>query len=209
MVQLHASRYEQAGSRPTEDIDILANSRQRPQSMTELIAERLVELGYEVAKRTGGITTPTTVFRFECDGEVVDVLAPDGLGDVPPRTLGTGETLQIPGGTQALHRTETVMVEVEGGRSGAMRCPSLSAALLLKARSIQTAHRDQDRQDLVVLLSCVDDPIAVRGQLKPSELRWLRRAAKRLRIDAPDLSDIFSGEQLARARAAYKLLSGT
>jgi hypothetical protein len=35
MVQLHAHRHGRAGARPTEDIDILANSRERPRSFTE------------------------------------------------------------------------------------------------------------------------------------------------------------------------------
>jgi hypothetical protein len=187
MVQLHAARHGQAGVRPTEDIDILANSRERPKSLTELIAQRLIELGYEVAQQTGLIGTPT-IYRFERGGEIVDVLGPDGMKGLPPKTVYNNETIQVPAGTQALTRTETVEVQVEGGRTGVLRCPTLPAAILLKARAIQSVQRDQDRQDLVVLLSCVDDPIDVKRQLKKTELGWLRKAGDRLRLDEPDLA---------------------
>src|SRR5690606_28758931 len=105
MVQLHALRHGQGRIRPTVDIDILADSRQRPRSLTELVAERLIRLGYEAGEPTGLIGTPT-LFTFERDGARVDVLGPDGL-KTPPRTIEKHETIPVPGGTQALQRTET------------------------------------------------------------------------------------------------------
>jgi hypothetical protein len=206
MVQLHAYRHGQAGVRATVDIDILADSRQQPRSLTEVVAQRLLELKFEVAQHTG-LVGPPTVHRFERGGEVVDVLGPDGMKGQPPRTVANNETIQVPAGTQALARTERVQVRVLGGRVGVLRCPSLTAALLLKSRAIRIVHRDQDRQDLVVLLSCVDDPFDVKQQLTKKQLDWLQKAAVRLRIEEPDLSDLFAREQLARARAAYRLLT--
>ncbi len=47
MVQLHAYRRGQANVRPTEDIDVLGDSRSRPVSITEVIAEKLIELGFK------------------------------------------------------------------------------------------------------------------------------------------------------------------
>lgn len=205
MVQLHASRHGQAGVRPTEDIDILADSRQRPKSLTEVIAQRLIKLGYQAGVQTGLIGAPT-LFSFERDGSVVDVLGPDGT-KFPPKTIANNETIKVPGGTQALARTEVIELRVEGGRTGRLRCPTLPGAILLKARSITKKHRDQDRQDLVVLLSCVDDPLAVKQDLTRNERRWLRNAAGRLDIDSADLEDLIPAEQLARARATYELLT--
>ena len=206
MVQLHAYRYGQSGMRATTDIDILANSREHPRSVTEVIAERLLELGYGVADHTG-LVGPPTVYSFERQGEVVDVLGPDGMKNLPPRTLDNNETIQVPAGTQALDRTETVEVRVRGGRTGFLLCPSLAAALLLKARVATSAGRGQDRGDLVLLLSCVEDPIALKQQLRKKELNWLRQASGGLRIDDGDLLDLVTAEQLARARATYALLS--
>ena len=203
MVQLHAYRHGQAGVRATTDIDILANSRELPRSLTEIIAERLLVLGYQVAEQAG-LSGPPTIYRFERGGEVVDVLGPDGLKGIPPKTVGKNETFQVPAGTQALARTETVEVRVQGGRIGVLRCPSLPAALLLKARA--THGRDQDRTDLVALLSCVDDPITLKQHFSKRELTWLRNA-KNLRIDDTDLADLFPAEQLTRARATHALLT--
>jgi hypothetical protein len=159
-----------------------------------------------VAQQTG-LIGPPTIYRFERDGEVVDVLGPDGLKRLPPKTLGNNETIQVPAGTRALARTQAIEVEVAGGRTGVLRCPTLGAAILLKARAIRNRRRDQDRQDLIVLLSCVEDPIAVRQQLRKRERGWLRAAAGQLCIDDAALADLFGGEQLASARAAYALLA--
>jgi hypothetical protein len=49
MVQLQAARHGVESTRPTEDVDVLGNSRSRP-STTERIAERLVSLGFELAE---------------------------------------------------------------------------------------------------------------------------------------------------------------
>jgi hypothetical protein len=144
MVQLHAYRYGQAGIRATVDIDLLANSRHRPRSLTEEIAELLLDDGFEVSEDTR-LVDPPTVYRFERSGQIVDVLGPDGTKG-PPLTVGQSQTIQIPGGTQPLKRAEVVKVRLVNGRTGVLRCPNLAGAVLLKARAIQSVSRDQDRR---------------------------------------------------------------
>jgi hypothetical protein len=79
MVQLHGLQHDN-DPRPTIDIDILGNSRRRP-AMTERLAQILIDRGGEVAmpprsnKKLG--------YRFEVDGEVVEILGPDGLTSNP------------------------------------------------------------------------------------------------------------------------------
>lgn len=94
-------------------------------------------------------------FRFEVDGEIVEVLGPEGLrGD--PKTIGKQTTFQVPGGTQALRRTETVRVSLQGGPAVELRRPSLLGAILIKARVVAKQRRlkfDSDRQDLILLLT--------------------------------------------------------
>lgn len=131
MVQLHVERYGARGMRPTDDLDILADSRRRP-SATERISEHLAQRGFELAAPTG--LTRDTAYRFTRGDLIVDVLGPDGVGGRPPRTIGNLETIQIEGGTQALARTEVVRVRLEGTEAE-VRCPSLLGAILLKARS--------------------------------------------------------------------------
>jgi Nucleotidyl transferase AbiEii toxin, Type IV TA system len=203
MVQLHVARAGEPASRPTEDIDIIGDSRKRP-SATERIAARLIVLGFRVADV---LVEPATAFRFVRDGAIVDVLAPEGTGRRhPPKTVEGFQTIQVPGGTQALARTETVCVRLDDVEAD-IRCPSLLGALLLKARAVRNLHRYQDREDLIRLLGCVDDPVTLSAELKKSERSWLRRAGDRLRLDDPGLSQLFSADQLARARAAYTLLT--
>lgn len=182
----------------------------RPRSLTEVIAERLLDLGYEVAQPASAIDPPT-ICRFEREGETIDVLGPDGMKGTPPKTVGGFQTIQVPGGTQALARTESVEIRVGDGRTGFVRCPNLAAALLLKVRVLRIGNgmRDQDRGDLVLLLACAEDPILIREHMTNTERGWLRKGAKRLRIDEDDLADLFSSDQLARARAAFSLITAT
>ncbi len=89
MVQLHASRFGQPATRSTEDIDILGDSRKRP-SVTERIGQTLRDLGIEIAER---LVDPPVAFRFERDGTVVGLLAPDGTASRnPPKTVDNHQT---------------------------------------------------------------------------------------------------------------------
>src|SRR5215218_5734499 len=117
-------------SRPTADI--LGDARQRP-SATESITRQLTELG-ATRHEIGGFESEKG-FRFAVDGQVVDVLAPDGLGR-PAMTDAQFQTIQIPGGSQALSRTETVILVIDDQRVSLHR-PTLTGAILLKARSIR------------------------------------------------------------------------
>lgn len=88
--------------------------------------------------------------RYQRGGVSVDVLAPEGLG---PRTDLTttppDRTLQVPGGTQALDRTEFVPV-VFGDRQGLVARPSLLGAIVGKAVAVGVDDvPDAQRLDLV------------------------------------------------------------
>jgi len=149
-------------------------------------------------------------YRFEVDGAIVEVLGPDGV-KTDPKTIGKHTTIEVPGGTQALKRSEIVMVSVEGGPAVAMRRPSLLGAILIKARVVARARKDKfesDRQDLILLLGLVEDPrmLATEGGLKRSERQWLRAIEAKIDFRDPALSDLFSPETLTRAEQAYRLL---
>jgi len=203
MVQLHVNRYGDGSARPTDDVDVLGDSRKRP-SATERIAEMLSSLRFELDKPTG--LEMGTAYRFTRGDEVVDVLGVDGTRK-PPKTLGQFETIKVKGGTQALRRTETVIV-VLNAKETPVRCPTLLGAILLKARAITSPQRDQDREDLVRLLLCVEDPTGLAGELTKKERRSLRRASKHLAFDdeSGDLRAIFTADQIATARVTYDLL---
>ena len=73
-------------------------------------------------------------YRFEIDGEVVEILGPDGLAS-DPKTVNGLTTFQVPGGRQALSRTETVLVSLDGTPPRRLRRPNLLGAILKDARS--------------------------------------------------------------------------
>jgi len=204
MVALFAIEAQQT-QRATTDIDVLADARARP-SGTAWATRRLEALGATVhelqrSERERG-------FRFDLDGQIVDVLAPDGLGPSGATTTGKLQTIQIPGGTQALNRTEVVEILID--RDAVMlRRPSLIAAILLKARALRTHARPQDqRYDLITLLGLLDDPRAARTEITSKEIGWMRSISGQLSIDDPALRESFEATRLRAARAAYRVLAG-
>ena len=201
MVALYAIEAAEI-QRPTTDIDILGDARQRP-SGTEWVTNRLQALG--ASRHTIGGFEAEKGFRFELDGHVVDVLAPDGLAR-PPMTDAQFQTIQIPGGSQALRRTETVAMVIEGARVE-LRRPTLLAAILLKARSLRVHSRPEDqRADLITLLALLTDPRAAVKELTNRERAWLQAIEDKLDLADRDLDAEFDATRLRIARAAYARL---
>lgn len=131
MVQLHAAEH-QGDSRLTDDVDFLGEARRAP-SMTPRIARTLEDRGAEMMMPPR--PSEHLGYKFELDGEIVEVLGPDGL-KADPKTIGKYTTFQTPGGTQALRRAEVVMVSLGGQPGVAMRRPNLLGAILIKARAL-------------------------------------------------------------------------
>lgn len=202
MVALFAIEAQQT-QRATTDIDVLADARARP-SGTAWAARRLETLGATLHEPQE--FEQTHGFRFLFDGQVVDVLAPDGLGPSGANTIGGLQTLQIPGGTQALSRIEVVEIVVDGN-AVTLRRPTLIAAILLKARSLRVHSRtDDQRHDLVTLLSLLDDPRAARTEITTKEIGWIRSISGRLSIDDPTFQESFEANRLRAARASFRVL---
>jgi hypothetical protein len=203
MVALFAIEAQQT-QRATTDIDVLADARARP-SGTEWASGRLEALGATVHELQR--SKPARGFRFDLDSQIVDVLAPDGLGPSGATTTGKLQTIQIPGGTQALNRTEIVEIVIDD-KAVALRRPKLIAAILLKARALRVHSRPEDqRHDLVTLLSLLDDPRTARTELTNKEIGWLRSISDRLSIDDHSFQESFEAARLRAARAAYRVLT--
>jgi hypothetical protein len=73
-------------------------------------------------------------YRYERDGIIIDLLAPDGMRKPPALSDGV-KAIGIPGGSQALTRAEPVRV-ITRERSFVVLRPSLTGAILIKARSL-------------------------------------------------------------------------
>lgn len=170
------------------------------------MVEVLTELGAEMALPSRD--SERLGYRFELDGSVVEILGSEGMRK-DPNTLGTYTTIQIPGGTQALRRSETIQVSLIGAKPVAVRRPNLLGAILIKARALQRRRGikvESDRQDLIRLLAFVEDPRALAADLLGNERKWLRRVECLLAFEDSDLNRLFSVEELASAEAAYRLL---
>ncbi len=203
MVQLHAFERSRT-SRLTADVDFLGDSRRRP-SMTVRMAEVLKERGGEMAMPP--VSNEDLGYRFEVDGSIVEILGSEGVRR-DPKTLGRYTTFQVPGGTQALARSEVVGVSLDGGEPVQVRRPNLLGAILIKARVVkkQRDKFESDRQDLIRLLTFVEDPRALTRELKGNERKWLREVESLLAFEDGALAALFTAEQLSAAEGAYRLL---
>jgi len=206
MVQLHGHEHSD-DLRPTIDIDLLGAAR-KPPAMTERIAALLAERGAELAMPPR--SDPQLGYRFELDGEIVEVLGPDGLKK-EPKTLPGLTTFEVSGGTQALQRTEVVLISLGGASPVAVRRPSLLGAILIKARVVAKRRKEKfasDREDLIRLLSYVEDPraLASKEKLKSSEKRWLRDVEGLLGFGEAGVGPLFPAAVLERAQQAFRLL---
>jgi hypothetical protein len=197
MVQLHAVEHGVTGVRTTRDIDVLGQAR--PPGAFSAIDEFLRREGFKPAPPD----LDGFAHRYERGDLVVDVLAPDGLN--PPPELGGGvKAVGVPGGSQALSRSEVVTISING-EEFMLRRPTLLGAILIKARSIMRhADLEAQREDLLRLLALVDDPRAMSAAVRTSERKWLREAEDRLNFEAPTGLE----ESTVRtARLAYRILT--
>ena len=170
MVTLYAIESGRTPPRFSLDADALVNVRVIPHG-TQRFSKLLLELGYELVDVSGF----GHGHRFRRGDVTIDVLAPDGLNSVDLRiTVPPLHTVEVPGGTQALQRTERVDVEL-GNQRGTIPRPSLLGAILVKTRAIAVDDaKDSQRLDLAFLLTLVADPQELAAALVPSERRWLK-----------------------------------
>ncbi|HEV3070455.1 MAG TPA: hypothetical protein VGY76_03395 [Solirubrobacteraceae bacterium] len=196
MVQLHMIEHGVTDVRLTHDVDVLGQAR--PPGALSLIDAALRDDDFKVV----GLDLDGYAHRYERDGLIVDVLAPEGIE--PPPSLGAGrKAIGVPGGTQALDRSEIVTVIVEGS-AFQLRRPTLLGAVLIKARSLMV-HSDPEsqREDLLRLLALLEDPRETAHGLRKTERKWLRVAEQRLQLSA--LSSL-EAATMRRAELAYRLL---
>lgn len=181
MVELHAAEKGQQTMRISLDGDVLADARHRPNAVRR-VAQVLVAEKF-VLQEPSYMGVGHSFVRGEVE---IDVLAPEHLGRGSERartTLSGARTVEVPGGRQALARTERVDVRA-GARRGQVPRPDLLGAILLKARAVEIDDvPENQRSDLALLLSLVEDADDLATQLRGRERAWLRR---RRELDDPD-----------------------
>lgn len=201
MVFLHAFEHGVEPPRVSTDLDILVNARVVTGGVREFVLA-LEAVGFVLA----GVSPEGLAHRYQRGGVSVDVLAPEGLGSrTDLSTTPPGRTLQVPGGTQALDRTELVPV-VFGDHQGLVPRPSLLGAIVGKAIAVDVDDvPDAQRQDLALLLSLVDDPIELADQLTKKDRQRLRSRSEMVDADQRAWASL-SLEAADRGRAALRIL---
>lgn len=201
MVALLGFEHGRQAPRASLDGDMLVDVRVLPDG-TRRLSRVLEDAGFELTE----ITTDGRGHRFSNGQVLVDVLAPDGLG---PRTdlttVAPARTIQVPGGSQALARTERVEVRM-GATTGILPRPDLLGALLVKCRAVDVDDApDNQRRDVAFLLSLTRDPRTLASQLRRGERTPLRRRGELL--DPSHLA--WTGVQNADdGRLALRILGG-
>jgi hypothetical protein len=183
-------------TRPTDDLDVVIDLRVEPTGLTR-VHQTLADAGFDQAiPSADGIA-----HRYTRAGATIDVLAPDKLGRRAQLALGSGRTIEAPGGSQALVRSSVVVVELADGPTALVRRPTLVGALLGKVAAVtqivsqtsaERAKHTRDVDSLARLLGATDRDQA---NLTRKERAVLERIA-----ESPDLS--------ALARRSVALLAG-
>lgn len=180
MVELHAAEAGRDILRASLDADVLADARARPNPV-RLIAQILADDEF-VLEEPSYMGVGHTFVKGTVE---IDLLAPEHLGERSERartTIEGAHTVEVPGGRQALARTELVAVSV-GTREGRLPRPNLLGAILLKARAVDVDDvPESQRSDLALLLSLVPDSDALVRELRGEERKWL---ARRREMDDP------------------------
>lgn len=202
MVFLHATEHGAAPPRVSTDLDVLVNARVVTGGVREFVVA-IEAVGFELV----GVSPEGIAHRYRRGGVSVDVLAPEGLGArTDLTTTPPGRTLQVPGGTQALDRTELVPV-MFGDHQGVVPRPSLLGAIVAKAVAVAVDDvPDAQRIDLALLLSLVDDPIELAGQLTKKDRQRLRSRSEMADADQRAWNSL-AGDAADRGRAAFRLLA--
>lgn len=184
MVLLHALEHGQQPLAVSQDGDVIADIRADPTALVAIVAE-LEELDFRLAPPSTDGTAHRYVRAADPKPVVVDVLAPEGVGPrADLRTSPPGRTIEVPGGTQALSRTQLVTV-IHEGRTGSLPRPDLLGAIIGKAAATSLPKPDRHYRDLALLLSLVEDPFTLADELKPKDRQRLRTAGARLDDEHP------------------------
>jgi len=175
MVHLHGLEHGVNPPRFSMDLDVLVNAR--VVAAVPSFVNEIRRIGFVL----DGSSPDGLAHRYLRENVSLDVLAPEGLGkNTDLTTTPPGHTLQVPGGTQALVRTELLPIKTKT-RSGFVPRPSLLGALVGKAMAVDLDDEpDNQRLDFAFLLSLVGDPFDLKEELTSKDKNRLKKRAELL-----------------------------
>jgi hypothetical protein len=207
MVLLHALEHGQTPPVVSQDGDMLADIRAEQAALKAIVAV-LRQAGFEPE-----VAADDVVHRYQRPTRdpkkplKIDLLAPDGVGSANLTTTPPGRTVQAPGGTQSLNRTQMVVV-VHEGREGRIPRPTLVAAIVMKAAAIGLpGDPAKHLRDVALLCAVLDDPFTAAEQLVAKDRQRLRLARALADADHPAWA-LLPDEIRANGHAAYGILAG-
>lgn len=203
LVHLHCAERDHYPTRPTDDADTVVDIRADP-DMLESFTQVLKDMGFESDTSGDGLQ-----HRWRRGQAQIDVLLPDGVGERAAAKAGAGgaPTLETPGGTQALRRSETVSIRVDG-RQGKVRRPNLVGALVMKAAAhtvVSDGGKGRHRMDFVTLTTLVSRRDFNQDEPSPKDRQRLRMMVKACNDDPIALEIDGAEEGLDRITRAASL----
>lgn len=190
LVHLHCAERGYSPTRPTDDADAVVDAR-IPLILGQ-VTDSLKDLNFD----PGTPSVDGIQHRWKKGDASIDVLVADGLNErTASRPSASGfRTVAAPGGTQALHRSETVTVQI-GVRVGTIPRPNLVGAMILKAKArLNTADAARDRHvhDFLTLVSMLAAADLRNEALTKGERRALRSMIELTR-DSPQALEAHPG----------------
>jgi hypothetical protein len=188
--------------RRSNDVDVLANVRVL-QDATQRLSRVLQDEGFEIdPPNLDGLA-----HRFRSPRVSLDLLAPEGVGQrANLQTVPPSHTLEVPGGSQALRRTEFVEIS-NGEQGGLVPRPTLLGAVIIKAHAVSVDDvPENQREDLSFLLSLISNPRRLSEELTRSDRKALRAREEMLDPQHPCWLVVDDAETGIRA---LNVLSGT
>ena len=204
LVHLHCAERGVIPVRPTNDVDTVVDIRAAP-GMLARFTGALTDLGFTPDTSADGVQ-----HRWRRDHAQIDVLIPEGVGERAAARLGAGgaPTVSAPGATQALSRSEPLVVRING-RIGTVLRPNLVGALIGKAaaRTEVTVDRARTRHctDFVVLAGLISARDFRETHTDTKDRKRLRSMIACCRLDAAAMAVEGAMPTLDRLERAAKL----
>lgn len=203
LVHLHCAERDHYPIRPTDDADTVVDIRADP-DMLQSFTQVLKDMGFEPDTSGDGLQ-----HRWRKGHAQIDVLLPDGVGERAAAKAGAGgaASLETPGGTQALRRSETVSIRVDG-RQGKVRRPNLEGALVMKAAAhtvVSDGGKGRHRMDFVTLTTLVSRRDFSRDEPSAKDRQRLRKMVKACNRDPIALEIDGAEDGLIRITRAARL----
>ena len=195
----------------TRDADILVDVCSSPSILAKVVNE-LKSFGFKPIESFGGEEFGRCTFTNSTGQGQIDVLCPEDATEDELKSVSGVQSLAIPGGRTALQVCEEVFITFDiEAPDVQIRVPLLPGAIVVKAAAAidqRTVNQPRHIQDLVDMLSVLEDPVDARLQLNDADLQLLLSLRPRLEDDGDVAWERLGEQARLEARAAFDVLVG-